>query len=136
MSAAQLFSCQTAEYLRFRPTYPTELYEYLGRLTPERNAVLDMATGNGQAAIGLAKFYNKVIGIDANENQISKAVQQPNIDYRVCSAEMTEEDLKANNLVESTFDLVTVASGVHWLDHGRFHPVVKRLLKKPQVKVW
>jgi hypothetical protein len=49
------FSQQSSDYARYRPLYPAQLYEYLASLTPQHDRAWDVGTGNGQAAIGLAR---------------------------------------------------------------------------------
>ena len=48
-----LFSLQAADYARFRPVYPPELYAWLAAQAPARQLAVDVGTGNGQAAIAL-----------------------------------------------------------------------------------
>ena len=52
------FSGHASAYARYRPDYPSELFDYLATLTPRREVALDCATGNGQAALGLARHYD------------------------------------------------------------------------------
>ena len=62
-SFSHLFQDQAQSYAEFRPSYPKELYdilfEYIGKDSPMEHA-LDIATGSGQAAIELAKKFEKV----------------------------------------------------------------------------
>ena len=37
--------------------YPEKLFEYLATLCPEHKSAWDCATGNGQSAIGLNKYF-------------------------------------------------------------------------------
>ena len=41
-------------YVQSRPQYPGELFAYIASLTVKRKLAWDCATGNGQAALGLA----------------------------------------------------------------------------------
>jgi hypothetical protein len=53
----------TAErYSQFRPQYPQHVYDIiLQHLCPEqRKLAVDVATGNGQAAVQLAAFFQQV----------------------------------------------------------------------------
>src|SRR4051812_35057414 len=54
------FSSVAGNYAAFRPDYPRELFEWLASVSPARNAAWDCATGNGQAATGLAEFFQTV----------------------------------------------------------------------------
>ena len=39
------FSKQAADYAKFRPGYPQELFAYLGRIAPSRELAWDCGTG-------------------------------------------------------------------------------------------
>jgi SAM-dependent methyltransferase len=98
------------------------MFEYLGRIAPTSEIAWDCATGNGQAAVELAKVFDHVIATDASESQITKAAPHPRVAYRVAPAE-------ESNLQSGKFDLVLVAQALHWLNHSKFYPEVRRLLK-------
>lgn len=117
------FSKQAADYAKFRPRYPREMFEYLGTITPTRETAWDCATGNGQAAVELASVFSQVIATDASESQIRNAEPHPRVEYRVAPAE--ESDLQSGK-----FDLVLVAQALHWLNHDRFYPELRRVLKQ------
>ena len=51
------FSGHAVEYAKFRPHYPDELFEYLALISPRHELAWDCATGNGQAAVGLARHF-------------------------------------------------------------------------------
>jgi SAM-dependent methyltransferase len=116
------FSAQAAEYAKFRPRYPEELFRYLATATPSNELAWDCATGNGQAAVALAETFERVIATDASEKQIANAERYPRVEYRIAPAE--ESGLDA-----SSVDLVTVAQALHWFDLERFYAEVRRVLK-------
>jgi SAM-dependent methyltransferase len=116
------FSKQAADYAKFRPRYPRELFEYLGSVAPSRTLAWDCATGNGQAAIELAQVFDRVIATDASEKQIANAQPHERVGYRVAPAE--------NSGIEAgTIDIVMVAQALHWFDLDRFYAEVKQVLK-------
>ena len=82
----------------------------------------DCATGNGQAAIGLARHFRSVEATDASAEQIANAVATPNVTYSVQPAEHT-------NFADASFDAVNVAQALHWFDFDRFNAEVRRVLK-------
>lgn len=124
------FSFQAAEYRRFRPTYPLELFDYLSSLTEEHTAAWDCATGNGQSAVALASHYSKIIATDASSSQIQQAIRHKNVDYHTAPAHNNDVD-------DSSIDLVTVAQAVHWFSHRQFYSEVSRVLKPHGViAVW
>jgi ubiquinone/menaquinone biosynthesis C-methylase UbiE len=117
-----LFSKQAEIYAKSRPRYPKELYEYLAGLTPSHDIAWDCATGNGQAAVALSGYFKEVIATDASESQIQHAEKQPNITYRVATAE-------DSGIESDSIDLVTVATALHWLDLDEFFKEVDRVAK-------
>ena len=116
------FSKQAADYAKFRPRYPRELFEYLGSVAPSRALAWDCATGNGQAAVELAKVFDRVIATDASEKQIANAGLHERVEYRMASAE-------ESGLESGTIDLIMVAQALHWFDLGSFYAEVRRVLK-------
>ncbi|HMJ06437.1 MAG TPA: class I SAM-dependent methyltransferase [Chthoniobacterales bacterium] len=130
MSFKDHFSGHAAEYARFRPVYPAALFAYLASLAPEHNRAWDCATGNGQAARGLAHHFQLVTATDASAEQIAKAEPHERVEYRIAPAEKSGLDA-------SSIDLVTVAQALHWFDITAFLGEVQRVLKpRGIVAVW
>jgi ubiquinone/menaquinone biosynthesis C-methylase UbiE len=116
------FSKQAADYAKYRPPYPSELFECLDRVAPSRRLAWDCATGNGQAAVELAKMFDRVIATDASEKQIANAQPYARVEYRVAPAENS-------GLKSGTVDLIMVAQALHWFDLDRFYREARRVLK-------
>jgi SAM-dependent methyltransferase len=116
------FSTQAADYAKFRPRYPRELFDWLGTIAPSRQLAWDCGTGSGQAAIGLASVFDRIIATDASEKQIANAQPHERVKYRVAPAENSGID-------SATIDLIMVAQALHWFDLGRFYGEVRRVLK-------
>lgn len=116
------FSVQAGAYARFRPVYPEALFSWLAQQVPARQLAWDCATGNGQAALGLAPYFTQVVASDASPEQVLRARPHPQIHYLVANAE--EPPAEAQGA-----DLVTVAQALHWFNFERFYPAVKRTLK-------
>ena len=117
------FSKQAADYAKFRPRYPHEMFEFLAKIAPRRELAWDCATGNGQAAVELATVFDRVIATDASEGQIANAEPYQGVEYRVAAAEQSE-------LPSGSCDLIMVAQALHWLNRDRFYPEVQRILKQ------
>jgi SAM-dependent methyltransferase len=122
MSFKDHFSKQAADYAQFRPTYPQELFDYLGNIAPSCQLAWDCGTGNGQAAVGLASVFDSVIATDASEKQIRNAALHDRVNYRVAPAEDSGID-------SGTVDLIMVAQALHWFDLSRFYAEAHRVLK-------
>ncbi|MGZ3853875.1 MAG: class I SAM-dependent methyltransferase [Flavisolibacter sp.] len=125
-----LFSDQSKIYAAFRPNYPTELYEYILQFMNDRKHAWDCATGNGQAAVMLANYFEKIEASDISEAQISNAIKKDNIKYHICPAEQTP-------FPDNSFDLITVAQAYHWFNWKRFYDEATRVGKKGAVvAIW
>ena len=116
------FSKQAADYAKFRPRYPKELFRWLASVAPSNELAWDCATGSGQAAVELAAGFARVIATDASEKQIANAEKHPRVEYRIATAE-------DSRLEPHSVDLIMVAQALHWFDLEKFYPEVKRILK-------
>lgn len=124
------FSTQSSDYSKYRPEYPQELYDFILSEVKERKIALDCGTGNGQAAVILSQYFEKVYATDPSAEQIKNATQKSNIEYRIASAENS-------TLYEKSVDLITVAQALHWFDFDKFFGEVRRVSKPGAVlAVW
>ena len=87
ISATDHFSSKSREYSYSRPFYPEDLFEFLQEVTPSKYIAWDCATGNGQATIGLCRYFRNVIASDVSKNQLANRFHRNNITYEVFSAE-------------------------------------------------
>lgn len=115
-------------YAKYRPKYGNDVFECIINYCKETHCgfslAVDVACGNGQSTVPLAKHFQKVIGVDVSKMQISQApTDTPNISFCVGPA----EDLSF--IASETADLVTIATALHWLDLDSFYPEVQRILK-------
>jgi len=117
------FNKQSADYVKYRPTYPRHLFEFLKTVAPSNELAYDVGTGNGQCAVMLGDYFKNVIASDLSKEQIANAIQKPNITYFVSEAH-------ESNIQTSTVDLVTVATAIHWFNFELFYKECKRILKK------
>jgi ubiquinone/menaquinone biosynthesis C-methylase UbiE len=115
------FSQQAVAYSRYRPAYPAQLVEFVAAQAPGRQAALDCATGNGQAAVALAAHFDAVLAVDGSASQLSRAWPHPRVRYAVGLAERLP-------LRDGSIDLVTAAQAAHWFDFERFHAECRRVL--------
>ncbi|OWM91478.1 putative methyltransferase DDB_G0268948 [Punica granatum] len=136
--AGNLSDKQAEVYAKTRPTYPRELYEKLAALTPGHALAWDVGTGNGQAAIGVAQHYERVIATDVSESQLKHAMPHPRVQYIHTPLSLSDEELVTMLGGKNSIDLITVAQAVHWFDLPKFYSLVDRLLRKPGglVAVW
>lgn len=116
------FSRQSQLYAQYRPKYPEEVYAYLASIAPGHSLAWDCGTGNGQAAVGLAEYFDRVYATDASAEQVSHAQVHERVEYHVESAEHV-------SLEDGSADLVTVAVAIHWFAFDDFYGEVRRVLK-------
>ncbi len=128
------FSGHAREYARWRPGYPPELYRWLAGLVERRDLAWDCATGNGQAARGLAPYFGRVVATDASVDQLAhredrrsgvarkRGAGDPRLTFHAAEA-------TASALAPGSVDLVSVAQALHWFDLGPFESEVRRVLR-------
>ncbi|KAE8694116.1 putative methyltransferase PMT26 [Hibiscus syriacus] len=104
---AGLFDKQADLYSDARPTYPSDWYSMLAACTPRHSLAWDVGTGSGQAAIGVADHYDRVIGIDVSESQLQRR-KLGRFNHRGPTAQ-----------------------AIHWFDLPKFYSLVTRLLRRP-----
>jgi hypothetical protein len=119
-SAKDLFSEHSDIYVKYRPLYPKELYDFIFDHVSKKEMALDCGTGNGQAAGILASHFKEVHAMDISEKQIGNAVQKQNLHYHVCRVEEMP-------FADDTFDLITSATAVHWFRFDKFFKEIKRV---------
>lgn len=125
-----IYSQLARTYARYRPRYPLALFSYLALLCPQTALAWDAATGSGQAALGLAARFKKVVATDASAAQLEKAEPHPRVRYRQAPAEQSGLDARS-------VDLVTVAQAAHWFDLPAFYTEAHRVLRPEGVlAVW
>jgi SAM-dependent methyltransferase len=122
MSNAELFSTVAREYANFRPGYPPELFAWLARISPSREAVWDCGCGSGQASVALAEHFPHVHATDVSPEQIAAAKVHPRVHYSVAPAEHS-------GLTSRSVDLVTVAQALHWFDVPAFYAEARRVAR-------
>jgi SAM-dependent methyltransferase len=129
MENRNVFGRAPAEYRAFRPGYPDELFGYLASVCRSRYSALDCATGNGQAAVGLAAHFERVAAFDSSADQIANAIAHERVEYRVGPGEAPPFDER--------FDLVTVAQGAHWFNLPEFYGAIAPIThEQAVVAIW
>lgn len=116
------FSGHADRYARYRIDYPDALYNYVLSFVNGRQSAWDCATGNGQVASTLARYFDQVEATDISQTQLEQALVLPNVRYQISRAEKTP-------FADNQFDLVTVGQALHWFDAEAFHREVRRVLK-------
>lgn len=131
MEFKDLFSLNSADYSKYRPTYPPALFEYLSSLSPRHSLAWDCGTGNGQAALKLAPYFDQIVATDPSRNQLAEALPHPKVVYRQQSCDHSE-------IPGGTVDLITVAQALHWFPLPAFYREVQRVssLQGAHLAIW
>ncbi len=110
-------------YGRFRPGYPDELFAFLARVAPAREAVWDCGTGSGQAARGSRGRFTRVVATDPSLRQLARAHGAGHgLFFAAARAERAP-------LADTSVDLVTVGQALHWFDLESFYAEVRRVTR-------
>ena len=122
MAFIDLFSDNAALYASARPHYPAALFDFIASIAPAARSVWDCATGNGQAAVSLARHFDAVYATDPSSEQIANAVPCKGVEYSIQQAEST-------SFANASFDAVCVAQALHWFDLPTFFREAQRVMK-------
>jgi SAM-dependent methyltransferase len=124
------FSGHAALYARVRPRYPAALFGWLAAKAPHQRLAWDAGTGNGQAAVALARHFDRVVATDPSERQVAEAEAHAAVEYRVGPAEQSPVE-------PGTAALVTAAQAAHWFDLPRFYDACRQALSpEGVVAIW
>jgi len=126
MENATTFGAQASTYAAARPNYPDELFDWITSQSPTTQLAWDVGTGSGQAALSLAKRFSKIHASDIDSAQINHASPHTNIQY-------SQNPAHKSGLRPNTADAITVATALHWFDHGLFWQEVRRVAKPEAV---
>src|ERR1700732_1505170 len=118
--AKQRFSNRVADYVRYRPAYPSELLDVLRRECGLRpgHVIADMGSGTGFLSELFLKNGNRVYGIEPNE-----AMRQAGEEYLASydGFASINGSVEATTLDDASIDFVSAGQAFHW-----FEPVVAR----------
>jgi SAM-dependent methyltransferase len=119
------FSATASLYARHRPSYPSELFEWIAAATGTLPGapVVDLGCGTGISTRLLAARGYQAIGIDPNEAMLAEArLAGGGPLYR-------RGEAAATGLPDSSADLVTVAQAFHWFEIPATMRELRRVLR-------
>jgi SAM-dependent methyltransferase len=122
------FSDRVADYVRYRPSYPSELLECLRRncgLTPQW-VIADLGSGTGLLTKMFLENGNKVFAVEPNAAMRAAGEEFLRGFHRLASREGRAE---ATGLDAHSVDLVAAGQAFHWFDRRRARAEFKRILK-------
>ena len=126
--AKQRFSSRVADYVRYRPGYPTEALTLLRTECDLRSghAIADVGSGTGFLSELFLKNGNRVYGIEPNP-----AMRAAGEEYLASYDSFVSIDAsaEATSLENSTIDFVTAGQAFHWFESAAARREFQRILK-------
>ena len=106
------FSGKADDYARYRPSYPTELIDYLYE-TAQTDSAADIGAGTGIFTRLLMNKPWKVTAVEPNADMLRKILSHKDISVINGTAEHT-------GLPDNSVGLVAAATAFHWFDAPSF----------------
>lgn len=128
---SNLFAGTASYYRRYRPEYPTALFDTLVSLVPltSESRVLDLGCGTGKLAIPLAKRGIQVSAVDPNQDMLeqgrraAKAAGTSNIMW-ICG-----QDRDIEKLVAKPISLCMMGASFHWMQREELLERLERMIE-------
>src|SRR4051812_29902068 len=122
MNPTERFSDRARDYVRFRPSYPSEAIDEVLRGLPAGIVCADVGAGTGISARLVADRGVKVIAVEPNAAMRGAATPHELVEWRAGTAEAT-------GLGTAAVDLVVCAQAFHWFDPARALEEFHRILR-------
>ena len=126
--AKQRFSSRAADYVRYRPGYPSALIDVLHSECGLRSGhvIADIGSGTGLLSKVFLENGNRVIGVEPNA-EMRAAGGEFLAEYTNFSS--VEGSSEATTLADSSVDFVTAAQSFHWFEPQATRQEFQRILK-------
>ncbi|GGH77409.1 ubiquinone/menaquinone biosynthesis C-methylase UbiE [Pullulanibacillus pueri] len=129
MVIKQSFSNKVRDYVKYRPTYPSDAIDYLYDVVKldEQSTVADIGAGTGKLSELLVGRGTTVIAVE------------PNLEMRVASEQIlghephfhaVEGSAESTGLSNDSVDFIVCAQAFHWFDRSATQLEFKRILKE------
>jgi ubiquinone/menaquinone biosynthesis C-methylase UbiE len=116
------FSDRASDYVKYRPSYPSEAIDAILAGLKSSLTVADVGAGTGISSRLLGDRGLRVVAIEPNQAMREAADPHPNVNYREGTAEQT-------GLPDQSVDLITCFQAFHWFEPEstlkEFHRVLK-----------
>ena len=123
----KFYNGKQEDYSKYRPTYPTSLFEFLYKEYSLKNkTITELGAGTGKFSKIISSYCKQVYYVEPNVDMINKGKEYckgcKNIVYINKSAEKTE-------LPENSTDIAFAVQSFHWFDKIKLKKEVSKLLK-------
>ena len=127
--ATERFSDRVANYVKFRPTYPKQLVNFMATdLGLKKESIIaDIGSGTGISTALFLANENVVYGVEPNENMREAAEEAFKGNTLFHSVNGTSEK---TGLSENSIDFVIAAQAFHWFQTQPTRIEFRRILKK------
>jgi len=128
MDSKERFSDRVNNYVKFRPSYPSEAIDCLIAKTGlgTSDIIADIGSGTGKFTRLLISRGLQVYAVEPNENMRLAAEKDMCDNYAFHSVNGSAEE---TTLPDHGIDLITVAQAFHWFDREKCGAEFKRILK-------
>ena len=123
------FSSRVENYIKYRPTYPSEIINYLKEkdILQEDSVIADIGSGTGILSEIFLKNGNNVYGVEPNADMRNAAENLLEIYSNFISIDGSAEDTK---LKSKCINIITVGQAFHWFNIKQTQKEFKRILKE------
>lgn len=122
------FSSRVERYIKYRPSYPLEVIEFLKKkgILTLKSIIADIGSGTGILSELFLKEGNKVFGVEPNTDMRNAGVKLLNKYPTFISIDGSAEDTKLDN---NSIDIITAGQAFHWFHLENARREFKRILK-------
>ena len=122
------FSSRVENYIKYRPSYPLEIIEFLKgkKILAEDTVIADLGSGTGILAKMFLDNGNQVYGVEPNKD-MRKAAEKTLQEYTNFTS--LDGSAESTGLEENSVELITAGQAFHWFDVEESKREFKRILK-------
>jgi SAM-dependent methyltransferase len=126
---ARGFDAWAAEYDRFRPGYPDELFVTIADhlSLPNPPLVVDLGAGTGRASLAMAQLGWRVTAVEPGRPMLAVLLGRATDDGLIVAT--VQASAEETGLDPASADLVTAAQAFHWFDQPRALSEMARITK-------
>lgn len=128
LHSTERFSNRVADYVRYRPTYPTAMVDWLRKahgVTPDWR-VADIGAGTGISSKMFLDAGHSVIAVEPNAAMRGAAMEWLGSNPTFCAVDGRAD---ATTLDDDSVDLISVAQAFHWFDPDNTRREFHRILR-------
>jgi len=125
-AGASFKSKEVVDHYRYRPPYPSKVYDEILQFAPATRHLVDLGCGDGKVARRMAKYFDEVTAIDPSAEmlRLGQSLAEGHAD-NITWVEALAEDAPLPNHV----DVVTFASSIHWMDPSKLFAKLQKTLR-------